>query len=60
MVSSAKQIANSDMVSFVGGGNTRDSIKSLGLYDKFSFVSTGGGAMLGYIAYGSLPGIDAL
>lgn len=46
--------------SVVGGGDTVASIESLGLLSKFSFVSTGGGAMLEFLAKGSLPGIDAL
>ncbi len=44
----------------VGGGDTLAVIKELNLYDKFSFVSTGGAAMLTYLATGTLPGIEAL
>ncbi len=44
----------------VGGGDTLAAIAKLGIEDKYSFVSTGGGAMLDYLAQGTLPGIEAL
>mgnify|MGYP003393856740 CR=1 FL=1 len=56
----AKLIANSGVESIVGGGDTLAAIKELDLFDKFSFVSTGGGAMLDFLATGTLPGIEAL
>lgn len=56
----ARAVATSGAHSVVGGGDTIASIESLGLLSKFSFVSTGGGAMLDFLAKGSLPGIDAL
>ena len=56
----ARAIAASGAHSVVGGGDTIASIEKLGLFSQFSFVSTGGGAMLDYLAHGTLPGIDAL
>ncbi len=56
----AKAIAASGAHALVGGGDTIASIERLGLFSKFSFVSTGGGAMLDFIAKGTLPGIAAL
>ncbi|CAN5190080.1 hypothetical protein BH11PAT1_BH11PAT1_3310 [soil metagenome] len=56
----AKLLAESDKEVIVGGADTLASIKELGLYEKFSFVSTGGGAMLDFLSSGTLPGIDAL
>jgi phosphoglycerate kinase len=53
-------IADSGAHSIIGGGDTVAAIEKLGLLSKFSFVSTGGGAMLDFLATGSLPGIDAL
>lgn len=44
----------------VGGGDTLSAIAELGIYDQFSFVSSGGGAMLDFLATGTLPGIQAL
>ena len=56
----AKIISESSCESIIGGGDTIASIKELDLFDKFSFVSTGGGAMLDFLATGTLPGIEAL
>lgn len=44
----------------VGGGDTLATIAELKLEDSFTFISTGGGAMLDYLAKGTLPGIGAL
>jgi phosphoglycerate kinase len=56
----AQAVADSRGRSVVGGGDTITSIERLGILSKFSFVSTGGGAMLDFLAHGTLPGIDAL
>lgn len=56
----ARAVANSKAYSVVGGGDTIAAIEGLGLLPRFSFVSTGGGAMLDFLAYGTLPGIQAL
>ncbi len=56
----AQAIAGSSARSVVGGGDTIASIEKLGIFSKFSFVSTGGGAMLEFLARGTLPGITAL
>ena len=56
----AKLIAGSGAETVVGGGDTIAAIAKLGLFNKFTFVSTAGGAMLDYLATGTLPGIEAL
>ncbi len=56
----ARAVAGSGAHSVVGGGDTVASIEGLGLLPRFSFVSTGGGAMLDFLAKGTLPGIEAL
>lgn len=56
----ARAIAGSHSHSVVGGGDTIAAIEKLQIFSHFSFVSTGGGAMLDYLAYGTLPGIAAL
>lgn len=53
-------IAKSGAYSVVGGGDTITCISVLNVLDKYSFVSTGGGAMLDFLAKGTLPGIEAL
>src|SRR3989338_1352293 len=57
----ARAVASSSTDSTIGGGDTVASIEKLGLLSQFSFVSTGGGAMLEFLAHGgTLPGIEAL
>jgi phosphoglycerate kinase len=51
---------NSQVFSIVGGGETVEAIQRLGLMDQFDHVSTGGGAMLDFMAGKDLPGIVAL
>ena len=56
----AKFIAASEAESIVGGGDTVASLRTLNILDQFDFVSAGGGAMLDFLATGTLPGIEAL
>lgn len=56
----ARTVAGSRAHSIVGGGDLIAAIERLGLLAQFSFVSTGGGAMLDFLAKGTLPGITAL
>ena len=56
----ARAIATSGAHSIVGGGDTVAAIEKHHLSERFSFVSTGGGAMLDFLAKGTLPGLDVL
>lgn len=56
----AKTVIDSGAESIVGGGDTIAALNKLGLLGRFSFVSTGGGAMLEYLYKGTLPTIEAL
>lgn len=44
----------------VGGGDTASAIKGLGLGEKVSHVSTGGGASLAMLEGSAMPALDAL
>ena len=61
-LSLAKMLADSDAKVIVGGGDTENAIDELGegVESKFYFVSLAGGAMLDFLAEGTLPGIEAL
>jgi len=53
-------VANSSAYKVAGGGNTIQALQKLNLVTKFDWVSVGGGAMLEFLAKGTLPGIEAL
>ncbi|MEX2090887.1 MAG: phosphoglycerate kinase [Candidatus Paceibacterota bacterium] len=56
----AQAIADSNALKIVGGGDTIAAIDKFGLEGKFDFVSTGGGAMLAFLAGEKMPGLEAL
>jgi phosphoglycerate kinase len=55
-----KIVAGSKTESIIGGGDTVALISEMKMENKFTFVSTGGGATLDFLANGTLPGIKAL
>jgi len=56
----AYAIIESKAFSVIGGGETVEFLQKQGILDKFSHVSTGGGAMLNYLSGDKLPGLVAL
>ncbi len=56
----AEAVRASGAFSIAGGGDTADFLEYEKRTDAFSFVSTGGGAMLAFLAGDTLPAIEAL
>lgn len=57
----ARLVAESGASAIVGGGDTVAAIEAQGIADRFTFVSTAGGAMLDFLGNGGeLPGLRAL
>jgi phosphoglycerate kinase len=56
----AQALAHNDGTTIVGGGETVEALRSFGLQDRVSHISTGGGATLELLSGRTLPGVRAL
>ena len=56
----ARLLASLEATTVIGGGSTAEIVIDMGLADKVSFVSTGGGASLEFLSGEKLPGVEAL
>jgi len=56
----AKAVAGSGATTIVGGGDSEKALKTAGVSDRITHISTGGGASLEFLAGMTLPGVAVL
>jgi len=55
-----EMVSKSNAISIVGGGDSASAVRNLGYENKFTYISSGGGATLEYLGAGNLIALDAI